>query len=265
MIISEIGWNFLGDLNLAKKMIKSSKDAGCKHVKFQLWNPNNLVAGAWDKDGRRQIYEKAYLDENKYIELYEYSKSLEMDCFASIFDKKSYEILKSVSQKLIKIPSVEAYDLDLIKKSLKDFKNVIVSTGALKKKELENLLQFKNEKNFFILHCVSSYPLEYKNSNFEKFFYLKDNFKNVGYSGHALGINDAIFALSHGAKIVEKHFTIDNNLEGRDNKFAILPKELKFICDFEKDIKNMEIKHGLDLQINENEVYNNYRGRFRKN
>lgn len=104
-----------------------------------------------------------------------------------------------------------------------------------------------------------------KNSNFEKFFYLKDNFKNVGYSGHAIGINDAIFALSHGAKVVEKHFTIDNNLEGRDNKFAILPKELKLICDFEKDIKNMEIKHGLDLQINENEVYKNYRGRFRKN
>lgn len=265
MIISEIGWNFLGDLSLAKKMIESSKEAGCKHVKFQLWNPNNLVAGAWDKDGRRQIYEKAYLDKNKYCELYEYSKSLEMDCFASIFDEKSYEILKSVSQKLIKIPSVEAYDLDLIKKSLKDFEKVIVSTGALKKKELESLLQFKNENNFFILHCVSSYPLDYKNSNFEKFFYLKDNFKNVGYSGHAIGINDAIFALSHGAKVIEKHFTIDNNLEGRDNKFAILPKELKLICDFEKDIKNMEIKHGLDLQVNENEVYKSYRGRFRKN
>lgn len=265
MIISEIGWNFLGDLSLAKKMIKSSKEAGCKNVKFQLWNPNNLVAGAWDKDGRRQIYEKAYLDKNKYCELYEYSKSLEMDCFASIFDEKSYEILKSVSQKLVKIPSVEAHDLDLIKKSLKDFEKVIVSTGALKKKELENLLQFKNENNFFILHCVSSYPLDYKNSNFEKFFYLKDNFKNVGYSGHAIGINDAIFALSHGAKVVEKHFTIDNNLEGRDNKFAILPQELKLICDFEKDIKNMEIKHGLDLQVNENEVYKSYRGRFRKN
>ena len=264
MIISEIGWNFLGDLSLAKKMIESSKEAGCKHVKFQLWNPNNLAAGVWDNDGRRQIYEKAYLDENKYCELYEYSKSLEIDCFASIFDKKSYEILKSVSQKLIKIPSVEAYDLDLIKKSLKDFEKVIVSTGALKKKELENLLQFKNEKNFFILHCVSSYPLDYKNSNFEKFFYLKDNFKNVGYSGHAIGINDAIFALSHGAKVVEKHFTIDNNLEGRDNKFALLPKELKLICEFEKIIKKMNSNKGLDLQECEVDVFNNYRERWRK-
>ena len=73
-----------------------------------------------------------------------------MDCFASVFDQNSYEILKSVSSKLIKIPSVEAYDIDLIKKSLKDFEKVLVSTGAMKKKELENLLQFKNLDNFFI-------------------------------------------------------------------------------------------------------------------
>ncbi len=265
MIIAEIGWNFLGDLDLAKKMITSSKEAGCKVVKFQLWNPDNLVAGEWDKDGRREIYEKAYLDKEKYSELYNFSKSINLDCFASVFDKNSYEILKSISSKLIKIPSVEAYDIDLIKKSLNDFEKVLVSTGAMKKKELENLLQFKDLDKFFILHCVSSYPLDYKNSNFEKFFYLKDNFKNVGYSGHAKGINDAVFALSNGAKIVEKHFTIDNNLEGRDNKFAILPNELKFICDYEKDVNDMNIGHGLDLQENENDVYKFYRGRFRKN
>ena len=94
---------------------------------------------------------------------------------------------------------------------------------------------------------------------------MKNNFKNIGYSGHAKGVNDAIFALSNGAKVVEKHFTIDNNLEGRDNKFAILPSELKFICDFEKDVNNMKINHGLDLQENENDVYKFYRGRFRKN
>ena len=265
MIISEIGWNFLGDLDLAKKMILSSKEAGCKIVKFQLWNPRNLVAGEWDNDGRREIYEKAYLNESKYLDLFNFSKSLNLDCFASIFDKKSYEILKSVSKKYIKIPSVEAYDLDLIKKSLNDFEKVIVSTGALKEDELNNLLQFKNLDNFYILHCVSSYPLDYKNCNFEKFFYLKKNFKNVGYSGHARGVNDAIFALSNGAKIVEKHFTIDNNLEGRDNKFAILPNELKFICDFEKDVKNMEKQYGLGLQKSEVDVYENYRGRFKKN
>ena len=118
--------------------------------------------------------------------------------------------------------------------------------------------------NFNILHCVSSYPLEYDLCNFEKFFYLKSIFKNVGYSGHAKGIYDAIFALSNGAKIVEKHFTTDNNLEGRDNKFALLPNELKLICEFEQTIKKMSLNKGLDLQECEVDVFNNYRERWRK-
>ena len=76
MIIAEIGWNFLGDLDLAKKMIDQVSDAGCKHVKFQLWDPKNLKNGPWDTDGRREIYNKAYLSEDKYRILYEYSKNM---------------------------------------------------------------------------------------------------------------------------------------------------------------------------------------------
>ena len=265
MIISEIGWNFLGDLQLAKKMIDVSKKSGCKIVKFQLWDPNNLTEGEWDHDGRREIYNKAYLNHDRYLELYNYSKSIDVECFASIFSHNEYKILKSVSTKYIKIPSVEAYDLDLIKKSLNDFENVFVSTGAMKENELKNLLQFKNLENFHVLHCVSTYPLDYEHCNFKKFFYLKEHFKNVGYSGHAKGINDALFAISNGAKIIEKHFTIDNNLEGRDNKFAILPDELKKICQYEKEVKKMMIDHGLNIQESEVDVHQNYRGRFRKN
>jgi len=67
MIISEIGWNFLGDINLAKKMIDAAVRAGCRYIKFQLWNPKNLKRGAWDEDGRREIYNKSYLDEKKYF------------------------------------------------------------------------------------------------------------------------------------------------------------------------------------------------------
>ena len=265
MIISEIGWNFLGDIKLAKKMIDSSKNSGCKIVKFQLWDPSNLKKGEWDNDGRREIYQKAFLSHDRYLELFNYSKSINIECFASIFSDKEYDILKSVSTKYIKIPSVEAYDIDLIKKSLNDFEYVFVSTGALKKNELENLLQFKDLEKFFILHCVSTYPLDYDYCNFKKFFYLKENFRNVGYSGHAKGINDALFALSNGAKVIEKHFTIDNKLEGRDNKFAILPKELEQICSYEKEIQKMMIDHGLNIQRSEIDVYENYRGRFRKN
>lgn len=265
MIIAEIGWNFLGNLELAKKMIDSANDAGCKYIKFQIWNPKNLIKGSWDHDGRREIYNKAYLDKDKYIELYNYCSKKNLVCFASIFDESGYDILKSVSKRFIKIPSLEAYDIGLIKRSLNDFENVIVSTGALKKRELDNLISLKNYKNLTLLHCVSSYPLRYENINFEKFHYIKKKFSNVGYSGHAEGIEDAIYALAHGATVVEKHFTIDNSLEGRDNKFAILPSQLKVICEFEKKLKIMRqtIKENYGLQKIEEDAYNNYRGRWK--
>lgn len=266
MIIAEIGWNFLGDIKLAKKMIDEASKAGCKFIKFQIWNPKNLIEGPWDHDGRREIYKKSYLDEKKFKELYSYCLSKKLKCFASVFDANGYELLKKISIEYIKIPSVEAYDLDLIEKSLRDFKNVIVSTGAMELEELEKLIEFKNYENLTLLHCVSSYPLDYQNLNFEKFFYLKKNFKRVGYSGHAEGIEDAIYALSVGAEIVEKHFTIDNSLEGRDNKFAILPHQLKTICEYEKKLKIIENSKidTLGVQSIEEDVFKNYRGRWKK-
>ena len=103
MIIAEIGWNFLGNLNLAKKMIKSAHQNGCKYVKFQLWDPKNLKRGPWDKDGRREIYNKAYLSNENYFVLYKYSKLLNIDCFASVFSTYDYERLKEVSNKFIKM------------------------------------------------------------------------------------------------------------------------------------------------------------------
>ena len=263
MIISEIGWNFLGDINLAKKMIDAAIRAGCRYIKFQLWNPKNLKRGAWDEDGRREIYNKSYLDEKKYHELYSYCESLNVNCFASIFNDEGFNILSKYQKKFIKIPSLEAYDLDLIQKSLDTFENVLVSTGALMHNDLKKLEKFKDYDNLTVLHCVSSYPLEYENCNFSKFFYLKNKFKKVGYSGHCAGFEDAIFALSNGAVAIEKHFTIDNNLPGRDNKFAILESDLKFICDYQLKIEKMLINRGLELQESEIDAYENYRGRWK--
>ena len=263
MIIAEIGWNFLGDIGLAKKMIDEAKLAGCKFVKFQLWDPKNLKKGPWDSDGRREIYNKSYLDKAKYEHLFEYSKTNDLECFASVFNDASFKILLETSNKFIKIPSLEAYDLDLIKKSLDNFENVLVSTGALKSDELRNLKKFNDCENLTVLHCVSSYPLKYEDSNFSKFFYLKNNFNKVGYSGHCPGIEDSIFDLSNGAVEIEKHFTTDNNLPGRDNKFAILKDDLTYLCSYEKKINEMLIDKGLDLQVSEQEAYKSYRGRWK--
>jgi N-acetylneuraminate synthase len=268
-LIAEIGWNFIGNLSLAKKMILEAKRSGADAVKFQIWNPKYLKKGEWDYDGRRKIYEKAFLDEKKYKILKKFSKQNSIKCFASVFNIDALNMIKKMGDNWVKIPSHEAYNLDLIELAFKKFKKVIISLGCLKRKELQKVLNLilKNKqykKKATLLHCVSSYPLNPEDCNFEKFDYIKKKFYNTGYSGHLNGIDDALLALSKGATFVEKHFTINNNLQGRDNKFAILPYEFKILSNYRNNLIKFKKKKGLGLLMCEKDIYKNYRGRWSK-
>ena len=264
-LIAEIGWNHMGNITLAKKMIRKAKDAGADFCKFQSWGIKNLKSGPWDKDGRLEIYHKAELTKKKHIELINYCKKLKINFLSSAFTIDGAKLLKSLKVNFIKIPSHEVYNLDLISFCLKNFKTVLISAGACKYNEVLKISKLKNFRSKAILmHCVSSYPLEAKNANFVKFNYLKKKFKNIGYSGHLSSIDDALLAISLGAIIVEKHFTTDNNLPGRDNKFALLPHEFKKISIFRRNYNLMMTNRGLNLQKCEKDIYKNYRGRWGK-
>lgn len=270
ILVAEIGWNFVGDLSLAKKMIMRAKKAGADAVKFQIWDPKYLKKGAWDQDGRRKIYEKAFLDESKYKQLKNFAKKNSLKCFASAFNKFGLRLLKNTKDDWIKIPSHEAYNSDLIMEALNNFKKIIISAGCLKKKELIKLIKLINSKSKFkkktiLLHCVSSYPLQAKNCNFQKFDFLKNNFKNVGYSGHFQGIEDAVYALSKGAILIEKHFTTDKKLPGRDNKFALDHNEFLTLKNYKDLFKKFNTAKGIDLQKCELDIFKNYRGRWSRN
>ena len=115
------------------------------------------------------------------------------------------------------------------------------------------------------MHCVSSYPCNPENVNMPKLQILKEHFKHVGYSGHFAGIDDALMALSQGAEVIEKHFTTNKDLPGRDNKFALAPNELKRLCDFRDNLLKMQKDKGLDFQKCEEDVVLNYRGRWTSN
>ena len=261
-IVAEIGWNFLGNLTLAKKMILSAKRSGADAVKFQIWNPKNLKKGPWGKDGRRQLYEKSYLDRKKYKILYDFSKKNKINCFASVWSIDDLKTLSSVSKEIVKIPSPEAYNLNLIKEALKNFKKVILSVGCLNRNELKKLFQYKKNNKLIVLHCVSAYPLKPEDCNFKKFHYLKKIFNNVGYSGHMYGIEDAIYALANKAVVIEKHFTINRNLQGRDNKFSLNEKDLSAINVLREKFYNFNINKGLGVQQKEKDIFKNYRGRW---
>ena len=269
ILVAEIGWNFLGNLKIAKKMILSAKKSGADAVKFQIWDPKFLKKGKWDKDGRREIYEKAFLNKKKYSILKKFSKLNKIRCFASAFNLEGMKLLKGIGDTWIKIPSHEAYNLKLIIFALNNFSKVIISAGCLKKKELFSLIKLIKSKKIYLkkvmlLHCVSSYPLKSVDCNFEKFHFIKKSLGHVGYSGHFQGIEDSGYALNNGAILIEKHFTINNKLPGRDNKFALTPKELTELKHYIMLNKEFSINKGLDLQKCETDIFYNYRGRWSK-
>ena len=263
-IIAEIGWNHMGDMSLAKKMIDSASENGADICKFQTWSEKNLKSGLWDKDGRREIYKKAQLSHDQHLELKEYCAKKKVKFLTTIFNKNNLSFLSKINPEMIKIGSPEVYNLDLIKNCLLKFDKVIISTGAAKWKEIINITEIENNNNMVLLHCVSAYPCNAENVNIPRMEKLKKYSGEIGYSGHFQGIDDAIIAICNGAKYVEKHFTIDRNLPGRDNKFAISPSELNKLSEFRNNFLKMTIDRGLDLQECELDIFNNIRGRWSK-
>lgn len=262
-LIAEIGWNHMGDMNLAKKMILAAKNSGADICKFQAWSEANLKSGPWDKDGRREIYKKAGLNSDKFQELFDFCNKNNIKFCTSIFNMNDFNLFDKLNFDLIKIPSHEVYNLELINEAINRYKYVLVSLGSCNWEEVLNI--HKKFPNILPMHCVSSYPLEADKVNFPKMHKIKKLFNNVGYSGHYPGIEDAIIAITKGANYIEKHFTTDNDLPGRDNKFALLPDQFRKISDFIDIFSDMEKDCGVDVQQNELDIYNNYRGRWSKN
>lgn len=263
MIIAEIGWNHMGDIDRAKKMIYAAKESGCEFAKFQVWSVKNLRNGSWDIDGRRQIYESAELSSKDLLLLKDFCNEIGIKFLVSIFSIKDTKKIKDLDLNYIKIPSTEATNEELIKWSFKQkFKKIFISTGCCSKKDIHYLESIIDPKITIIMHCVSAYPCPAENINLPRMKFLNSIFPNVGYSGHFQGINDAIAAIALGAVAIEKHFTIDKSLPGRDNKFALSPEEIKLVCQFEKDINLMNKDCGINFQPIEGDMQKNYIGRW---
>tara|TARA_B100000575_G_scaffold284082_1_gene277675 strand:+ start:271 stop:1083 length:813 start_codon:yes stop_codon:yes gene_type:complete len=265
-LIAEIGWNHMGDLVLAEKMIKSAKAAGATHAKFQTWHEKNLKEGPWDDDGRREIYKKAELSLSDFIHLKKICDANQIKFLTSVFTVSDVEEMSKLSDQEIKIPSHEIYNKKLISECCKYFKKLYVSTGASTENELKEIVKIlKNSKRDFVLmHCVSSYPCLDSKVNLPRINHLKKYHNRVGFSDHTEDIQASIFSLSLNVEAIEKHFTIDKDLPGRDNKFALLPEKMNEIYQCILRHNQMNIDHHLDYQDCESETVSIYRGRWNK-
>ena len=257
-IIAEISSNHSGDMSLAKDMIASAAENGANYVKFQTWKVDRLKPGPWDSDGRRKIYENSELSIDNHWLLKEYCEEKGVSFLTSCFSLHDLEFIRELTP-VVKIPSPECSNKILVDKAIDIFDRVIMSVGASTREEY---MQYANCKKVWLLHCVSVYPCPYDKVNMQKMIFLKQITPRYGYSGHALGAHDAMMAIALGAKVVEKHFTTDQTLPFRDNKFSILPEDLSVIRSFADSCEHMWINKGCDFQEEESVVREQYGRRW---
>ena len=264
ILIAEIGWNHMGNMDIAEKMIKKAKEADCDIAKFQTWKVNRLKSGEWDKDGRREIYNNAELSEEKHYFLKKKCKENSIEFLSSAFSIEDAKLLINIGCKSIKIPSFEVSNIELLNFCKNNFDKIYLSTGTANKKEIENVHELFNgwQKQLIVMHCVSSYPCTANNINLPRILHLREFFENVGFSDHTQGIKSTMSSINLNPVAIEKHFTIDKDLPGRDNKFAILPEEMKFLSEFIQVFNSSMVDHGIDYQEIESSSRNSYRGRF---
>ena len=217
--IAEIGMNHNGNFSLCFELIKQAKLAGADIVKFQL--------GWRDKPG-----EINQIDAKTIIQLISWSKYFEIELLFSIISDQAYDLIKPFNFQRYKIASRTVIDnLPLVKKVLKEKKKTIISLGMWNKKKLP----IPKKKNISYLWCLSKYPCEPKDLK-----NLPKNFVNSlyqGYSDHSIGIETCLIAIARGAKIIEKHFTLDkSNTTIRDHALSATPDEFKMLVNLGKDI-----------------------------
>ena len=261
-VIAEIGWNHCGDMDIAKKMIESAQSSGANYAKFQTWSTKRLKSGEWDTDGRREIYQKAELSKEDHLKLKSFCENINIEFLSSAFSVPDAELLVEIGCSAVKIPSFESRNKELIAYCNENFSTIIMSCGTSTFDEIEESVGLINKADLYLMHCVSVYPGEYNEANLPKMNELKKLCNKVGLSDHIEGVESSKIAIGEGAVILEKHFTIDNDLPGRDNKFAILPKQLKDLTDYIKNRSLMLENLGLGFNDKENNSRLNYTGRF---
>ena len=263
-VIAEIGWNHCGNIELAKEMATKAAESGATYAKYQTWSVSRLKSGSWDDDGRRQIYEEAELSKDDHIELIEHCNKLNINFLSSVFSIPDAELLVELGIEEVKIPSFESRNQELIEFCDKNFKNVFMSSGTSTLEEIKKSISYFKSSTLYLMHCVSVYPGSYEIANLPKMIALMSLHDNVGYSDHIVGVESAKIAIGEGAVVVEKHFTTDNDLPGRDNKFAILPEDMKNLTNYIKNRESMLKSNGMGINPNEQDSRNNYAGRFNK-
>ncbi len=254
IIIAEAGVNHNGDYDRAVEMIHAAKAAGADYVKFQTAVPELVISSVAPKaeyqkettgndDSQLEMCRKIHLRLDDYRPLADICRTVGIGFMSTPFDLVSIDCLASLDMDYWKIPSGEITNLPYLRKIASKGGKVILSTGMSELPEIEAAIEILEKggiarSNIALLHCNTQYPTPMRDVNLRAMDQLRGlNAGMVGYSDHTVGIEVPIAAVAMGAKIIEKHFTLDKNLPGPDHRASLDPAELSAMV---KAIRNIE-------------------------
>ena len=253
-VIAEAGVNHNGSIDLAHKLIDVAVESGADAIKFQTFKAKNLLLRDAEKaqyqkqsnnpqESQFDMLKKLELDANDHINLINYCIKKGITFLSSPFDIESISMLETLNIETIKIPSGEITNLPYLKCIGKLDKKVILSSGMSNLEEIGDALNVlidagTTKSNITILHANTMYPTPMLDVNLKAMQTIKNKFDiAIGYSDHTLGIEISIAAVALGASVIEKHFTLNKDLEGPDHKASLNPDELKSMI---ASIRNIE-------------------------
>lgn len=255
-IIAEAGVNHNGDIEIAQKLVDAAVAAGADAVKFQTFKAETLVC----KDARKAEYQMETTDKDEsqfamlkrleltpdmHEKLMDYCEQKRIMFLSTPFDLESLYYLVNCGLAIIKLPSGEITNYPLLREAARSGKKIILSSGMSTLDEVRNAMEVLREngcRDLTVLHCNTEYPTPYKDVNLKAMCTMKEALKiPVGYSDHTPGIEAAVAAAALGAEVIEKHFTLDRNMEGPDHKASLEPDEL---AEMVRAIRNIELALG---------------------
>jgi len=262
-IIAEAGVNHNGDENIAIMMVDAAAAAGADAIKFQTFKASSLLVKSAPKAGYQlkntpgaesqyEMIKGLELSFDAHEKLMKRAKEKNIIFLSSPFDCESVELLAKLGLETFKIPSGEINNVPYLRKIGSLNKNVILSTGMATLGEIEfalkELVRAGTLKDkITVLHCNTQYPTPYEDVNLNAMLTIKNAFKiKIGYSDHTAGIEIPIAAVTLGAGVIEKHFTIDRNMPGPDHKASLVPEELKAMVNA---IRHVEAALGSGVKV----------------
>lgn len=255
IIIAEAGVNHNGSLDNAFRLVDAASEAGVDYVKFQTFKAENLVAKSAKKaeyqisntgnatESQLQMLKKLELSPEDHELLIAYCKEKQVQFFSTAFDLDSLEYLAQLGLEFVKIPSGEITNLPYLRKAAALFSNIIISTGMATLGEIKDAVAVFTDagvplNNITILHCNTEYPTPMQDVNLKAMLHIHEELgTSVGYSDHTLGTEIPIAAVALGATVIEKHFTLDQHMEGPDHKASLEPTGL---IEMVRAIRNVE-------------------------